>query len=264
MKKRSSNTAWKFNFALALLASLSFTSTALGQDGDAIKTSASPLTIQEILAQVLHPDASEAEPQSPEKSEEAIAAQKAAAPYIDSMQNYYDKAITYSAGFTQDYETVDGIKKNSSGTVWFKKPGLMRWDYQKPESRFLLSDGKNFWSWEPNYRQYCRQDLDKSQLPSALSFLSGTGSIRDDFTVSLDKVKGQQVSLKLIPKEASISFAQIDFELLMPNAKVFRVTIHDAMGNINRITLKQPEINAPLEDSSFRFAPPSDAKHICD
>ena len=184
--------------------------------------------------------------------------------YVDAVQAYYDAAKTFSASFDQSFETVDGVKKASSGVVWFKKPGLMRWDYEKPESRFLLSDGSFFWSWEPVYRQFCKQNLATSQLPTALTFLAGTGRIEDDFSIKLGKVKGDQVELLLTPLTPSLAFESIRFDILMPTAKVYRVTIYDAMGNINKITFKSPEINAPLDDASFKFVPPADAKQICD
>lgn len=184
--------------------------------------------------------------------------------YVDAVQGYYDRAKTYSASFEQDYETVDGVKKKSTGVVWFKKPGMMRWDYETPESRFLISDGKNLWSWEPVYRQYCRQSLAGSQLPSALSFLSGVGRIDDEFSVSLKKVKGNQVTLTLKPVVSSMAYDNIEFEILMPTAKVYRAKIFDAMGNVNLITFKSPEINSELDDASFQFDPPKDAKHICE
>ena len=120
------------------------------------------------------------------------------------------------------------------------------------------------WSWEPVYRQYCKQSLSGSQLPTALSFLSGTGKIEDDFSVKLDKVSGNQVTIELTPVVPSMAFEKIKFEILMPTGKVYRAQIFDAMGNVNRIIFKSPEINAELEDSSFQFAPPADAKHICE
>ena len=184
--------------------------------------------------------------------------------YVDAVQNYYDKAKTYSATFEQDYETVDGVKKKSTGVVWFKKPGMMRWDYETPESRFLISDGNFLWSWEPVYRQYCKQDMKQSQLPTALSFLTGTGKIEDEFSVKLSKVDGNQVALELKPSVPSLAYESIKFEILMPTAKVYRATIYDAMGNMNRITFKSPELNADLDNGSFRFEPPADARHICE
>ncbi len=184
--------------------------------------------------------------------------------YVDAIQKYYDNAKTYSATFDQDYETVDGVKKASSGVVWFKKPGMMRWDYEKPEARFLISDGNFLWSWEPVYRQYCKQDMRASQLPTALSFLTGTGKIEDEFSVKLSKVDGNQVYLDLTPVVPSLAYESIKFEILMPTAKVYRATIYDAMGNMNRITFKSPELNAELDNGSFHFDPPADARHICE
>ena len=187
-----------------------------------------------------------------------------ARPYVDAIQAYYDNAKTYSATFEQKYETVDGVSKTSTGVVWFKKPGKMRWDYETPEARFLISDGNYFWSWEPVYRQYCKQDLKAAQLPTALTFLAGGARIEDDFYVSLKKVNGNQVQLELKPHKASLAYELIIFEILMPTGKVYRATIYDAMGNTNRITFKSPEINGALEDSSFQFVPPADARHICE
>lgn len=184
--------------------------------------------------------------------------------YVDAVQAYYDAAKTYSAVFEQSFETADGVKKSSSGVVWFKKPGLMRWDYEKPEARYLISDGSYFWSWEPVYRQFCKQTLSSSQLPTALTFLAGSGRIEDDFSIRLGKKDGDRVELLLTPTAPSLAYESIRFDILMPTAKVYRVTIYDAMGNMNAIMFKTPEINAPLDDASFKFAPPADAKQICD
>lgn len=212
------------------------------------------------MARAMFEKAAQPEKNTPERGAVSADARR----YVDAVQGYYDGAKTYSAAFDQEYETVDGIKKQSSGVVWFKKPGMMRWDYEKPETRFLISDGRYFWSWEPEYRQFCKQNLKGSQLPTALSFLTGTGKLEDEFSIRLLKVSGEQVFLELRPVEPSMAFDKIQFELLMPSAKVYRATIYDAMGNLNRITFKSPEINAALDDASFQFTPPSDARQICE
>ena len=243
--------------SLALIAILGLTSMAYAQDPAADGSLAD--SIKSISANSANAagNAQKAAPAKGTVSEEAR-------PYVDAIQAYYDNAKTYSAAFDQDYESVDGIKKKSTGTVWFKKPGKMRWDYETPESRFLISDGSNFWSWEPVYRQYCQQSLSASQLPTALTFLAGNGKIEDDFSVTVAKVAGKQITLDLKPVKPSLAYEHIKFEILMPTAKVYRATIYDAMGNLNRITFKSPEINGSMEDSSFVFTPPKDAKHICE
>ena len=216
-----------------------------------------PTLLDTIQSVATNPQAS-----APQKADKGTVSEDAR-PYVDAIQGYYDKAKSYSASFDQEYESVDGIHKKSTGTVWFKKPGKMRWDYETPESRFLISDGQNFWTWEPVYRQYCQQSLSASQLPTALAFLSGNGKIEDDFSVTVESVSGSQISLMLKPVKPSLAYDRIRFEILMPTGKVYRATVYDAMGNLNRITFKSPEINGNLEDSSFTFAPPQDARHIC-
>lgn len=212
------------------------------------------------MAQNTEPDtAPNTQPALEQKSEPNSDAQN----MVRAMQAYYDSAQSYSADFVQNYESVDGIKNQSTGTVWFKKPGLMRWDYEKPEPRFLLSDNKFFWSWEPVYRQYCKQNIQSAQLPTALTFLAGKGQIQDDFNVSIASIKAANVTLKLSPKTPSTSYESILFDLLMPTAKVYRVTIQDSMGNTNTITFKSPELNAKLDPKLFTFTPPKDATHIC-
>ena len=251
--------------ALTLICSMIFLP-AFAQDADPPKKDApakSYHSISEMIKQTVPGAAQTNNAQKAAHNNKGTVADDARQ-YVDAIQKYYDNAKTYSATFDQDYETVDGVKKHSNGVVWFKKPGLMRWDYEKPESRFLISDGKYFWSWEPVYRQYCKQNLSTSQLPTALTFLAGTGRIEDNFSVKLDKIKGNQVSLTLTPVTPSLAYERIKFEILMPTAKVYRATIYDALGNFNRITFKSPEMNAELADSSFRFEPPADARHICE
>ncbi len=111
-------------------------------------------------------------------------------PVVDAMQAYYEKVQIYSAAFEQTYTEITGVQTSPSrGTVWFMKPGRMRWDYETPDEKYMISDGKTFWIWEPNLLQYCKRDLASSHLPTALTFLSGTGDIRKEFTVALSPSK---------------------------------------------------------------------------
>ncbi len=182
---------------------------------------------------------------------------------VDAMQRYYDQSVSYSADFVQIYETLDGIEKRSNGVVWFAKPGMMRWDYAKPEERYLISDGQTFWSWEPVYRQYCEQRLAESQLPMALSFLVGEGRIRKDFSVTLVERKESEAVLELVPFVASAAYAKIHFVIALPSARVEQAKVFDGMGNVNTLIFKSPELNVALDATLFRFSPPKDAQHIC-
>ena len=60
-----------------------------------------------------------------------------------------------------------------------KKPGRMRWNYQKPDPKMYLADGDTLWLYEPEDKQAFKQDLKASQLPAALAFLTGKGKLTD-------------------------------------------------------------------------------------
>ena len=51
-------------------------------------------------------------------------------------------------------------KTNSSGEVTFKKPGRMRWDYEKPDKSSYITDGGVLWLYEPDDKQAFKQDLE--------------------------------------------------------------------------------------------------------
>ena len=42
--------------------------------------------------------------------------------------------------------------------MWLKKPGRMRWDYEKPEKKLMVSDGSTLWVYEPEDEQAATQN----------------------------------------------------------------------------------------------------------
>ena len=101
------------------------------------------------------------------------------------MQKRYDAASDFRARFTQTLtSTAMGRKTNSAGGVMFKKPGRMRWDYDKPEKATYVSDGGVLWLYEPEDQQAFKQELKASQLPAALAFLTGKGKLAAEFDIT--------------------------------------------------------------------------------
>ncbi len=182
---------------------------------------------------------------------------------VELVQRHYDKALTYSAHFDQVLETIDGITKKSSGTVWFKKPGMMRWDYEQPQQRYLISNETYFWSWEPKYRQYCQQSVEHSQLPTALTFLSGKGKIADDFEHKIVGSFGTILKLELTPKKPSSAYKKLIFHVVLPLGSIAAVDMYDGADNRNTLKFSDTEFNAPLDSSLFSFTPPKGAKQLC-
>src|SRR5580698_10164183 len=186
---------------------------------------------------------------------------------VERVQHRYDGAADFRARFTQTLTSAAmGRKTNSSGTVLFKKPGRMRWDYEKPERSTYVSDGNLLWLYEPEDRQAFKQALKESQLPAALAFLTGKGKLAAEFDItpvakSAYGMPGDYL-LSLSPKTAE---PQVKNILFVVNPKTFDVResiITDGQGNLNDLTFADIKMNSHLPESEFHFAPPPGVRVI--
>src|SRR6188508_3293146 len=87
---------------------------------------------------------------------------------VAEVQKRYDGAADFRARFTQTMtSSAMGRKTHSAGEVMFRKPGRMRWDYEKPEKSSYITDGGGvLWLYEPDDKQAFKQKLESSQLPA--------------------------------------------------------------------------------------------------
>jgi outer membrane lipoprotein carrier protein len=184
---------------------------------------------------------------------------------VERMQKNYDAAKDFKARFSQKVTNVAFNRvKVSTGDVAFKKPGRMRWDYDKPESQMFLATGQEFLMYEPNAKQAFRQNLKQSQLPAALAFLLGKGKLSDEFEVAFaaDGPAGPDYRLALKPKQPQSTYKAITFVV---DGKTFLVTesvLVNAQGDINDITFTDIKVNTKIADAFFKWTRPPDVKLI--
>lgn len=186
---------------------------------------------------------------------------------VDRMQKRYDQAKDFRARFSQSYSrAVMGRSTVSTGSVAFKKPGRMRWDYDKPEPRTFVSNGQVLWLYEPTEKQAFKQDLRTSQLPAALAFLMGKGRITDEFevTASSDTRYGrpEDYRLALRPKQPQSTYKSILFVVDGREFTVRESVLVDQQNNVNHFVFTDLKINAKIPDTLFRWSPPAGVRVI--
>ena len=186
---------------------------------------------------------------------------------VARVQSRYDQAKDFQARFTQKYSrSVVGRVTVSAGQVHFKKPGRMRWDYDKPEARMFLSSGQFLWLYEPEEKQAFKQDLKTSQLPGALAFLMGKGRIADEFEVawSNDTRFGRpdDYRLSLRPKQPQSTYKSIVFVVDAGDFSVRESVLVDQQGNVNHFVFADLKINAKVSDEVFRWSPPAGVRVV--
>ncbi len=209
------------------------------------------------------------------------AAQTEAAPAGDPARNvaaavqaFYDQTKDVSAIFHQTYvNKLYQRTDRSSGRVVFKKPGMMRWDYDKPNGKVIASNGKRLVVFEPgedgDKGQVVEQEISQAQLPQAMAFLMGTGKLERDFDFRLLDAQREGYAtgdvLELRPKQPTPHYDRILFYVERTPALrglVRRLLIIDANGNRNRFDFSGLKFNVGTADQPFNYRAPEGARRV--
>ena len=179
----------------------------------------------------------------------------------DKVQATYKGFSDLQAGFVQRATNrLSGMSQEASGRLFLKWPGKMRWEYENPEPRLFLIDGKTLWSYSPVERQAVAQDVKGALSTGPIGILFGVGSLRRDFRVRrilhAGTKEGQEHLLDLTPKGQDLSFKRVILAIDRESYLIRRVTVFDPYGNTTVVELSKLKVNGGLEDGLFRFSPP--------
>jgi outer membrane lipoprotein carrier protein len=88
-----------------------------------------------------------------------------------SIESRYQRARTLKAAFFERFSDGNGGVAAESGTVYFSRPGRMRWEYESPTQKLFIVDGANVWFYVPEERTVSRakfKESDDWRTPIAL------------------------------------------------------------------------------------------------
>ena len=155
-----------------------------------------------------------------------------------------------------------GRIEDSAGAVQVKKPGAVRWDYDKPDKRTLFVQGKTLWIWRPDDQEaQVKRDFGGDQLSSAFTFLWGKGDLLKEFAPRVvacpaELPKGE--ALELTPLKPSGGVEKLLF-VVGKDGQVLASVVVNPQGDINQIVFSDPKVDQGLPDSLFHFEPPKGA-----
>src|SRR5574337_1772197 len=197
-------------------------------------------------------------PQSPTPvAAPALTADEVADKVQATYQGFSDLQGTFLQRATNK---LSGVTEEASGRLFLKWPGRMRWEYEKPESRLFLIDGKTLWSYSPSERQAMAQDVSGALTTSPVGILFGMSSLRRDFQVRPLVHAGTRDSpehlLELTPKGKGLSFKRVILGVDRESFFIQRLTVFDLYGNTTEIELTKQKVNSGLKDELFQFSPP--------
>jgi outer membrane lipoprotein carrier protein len=181
---------------------------------------------------------------------------------VDHVETACAKVEDLSAQFQQTATNRTlGEVREASGIFSAKRPNQMRWEYQKPEERLFVTNGKTLWAYSPAEKQVIVQDIAQAlnaRLP--LAFLAGDCHLRKEFDVTLVENAATRAGttriLDLRPKRPEAGIARMLLEINPKSYTVEKVAVFDAYQNTTVIGLSNLRLNTGLSDDRFQFTPP--------
>lgn len=180
---------------------------------------------------------------------------------LDRVENKYTNS-KFAADFIQE-STVKAmdITDHATGKVYIKYPGMMRWEYEKPNRQIIITDADKLWIYRPEDRQVMT-----GKAPTffrdgkGASFLSDIRLIRQKFDISLEQGPAAEndlfYHLKLIPREKTLDITEIRLLISGNTFNVRQVLTLNVYGDETRIDLINFAFGLDLDDSLFSFEIP--------
>jgi len=97
-----------------------------------------------------------------------------------SLEDRYHHARTLKAIFFERSSDGNGAVVAESGTVYFSRPGRMRWEYESPQKKLFLVDGTNVWFYIPADHTASRAKMKQSSdWRTPLALLAGKADLAE-------------------------------------------------------------------------------------
>jgi outer membrane lipoprotein carrier protein len=198
----------------------------------------------------------------------AATAEESVNAIIRNLQNRYDETRDFTALFTQETMTrSQGAPAIANGRLYFKKPGMIRWEYSDPINNQIISDGVTLWYYIPDDRQVRVYDaLEAFEQEFFLSYLFGEGNLGENFEVALADLDPEQAEefylIALAPKDINSTVDRILLLVSKETYNIHQLNTYDILGNVTRIAFDEIEVNSGLKDSLFHFIVPSGVETI--
>lgn len=149
----------------------------------------------------------------------------------------------------------------SQGTLSYRKPDAVRWQFTKPDSSYTVLRGDSGWAVFPDIRQVQRFGLRGSRAASALAIV-GFGSCGPDlehaFRISLASGERGAPVLVLEPVAPEIagSFDRIELTLDPVSYLPRKVSMHEPSGDMVRFEFFDLQPGVPVDSGLFEYTVP--------
>jgi len=191
---------------------------------------------------------------------------------VKQIQARYEKTKDLQADFVQKTR-IEGFERPvvSSGKVYLKKPGRLRWDYLDPAHEEIYVNQDDVRVYVPEHKQVLVGKLTQmaaSQAP--LELLQGAARLDESFDVAPtpgnERGTGGVRLITLFPKakesESSRNLQRIVVEVFPKTYFLRTVSLHEISGNVATFEFSELKPNVGLGNEVFDFKTPPDVEVV--
>jgi outer membrane lipoprotein carrier protein len=191
---------------------------------------------------------------------------------VKQIQARYEKTKDLQADFVQTTK-IEGFERpvTSSGRVYIKKPGRLRWDYLDPatEQIYVMQDDVKVYV--PEHKQVLVGKLTQMAASNApLELLQGAGKLDESFdiqpTTGKERGTGGIRLITLLPKdkehESTRNLQRIVVEVFPKTYFLRTVSLHEISGNVATFEFSALKPNQGLGNEVFDFKAPPDVEVV--
>jgi len=178
---------------------------------------------------------------------------------VHRLQRHYRETSSFEAKFKEQIASVGGARHEREGTIKYRRPGRLRWDFAPPQSETIIADGTTLYVYQPDLSQVIEAPLERAFRTSATAaLLLGMGNLERDFAASLPNPPppGNLVHLALT---ARADGTRIALGLDPATYNVVTIALTDQLGNVTSLAFSDLRTNISLDQTLFTFRVPEGA-----
>ncbi len=175
---------------------------------------------------------------------------------LKGIKGRYGKTKDMKGAFVQKtmVKTLNRAQVKT-GTVWFKRPDKMRWNYVKPEKQQLITDGNTLWIYQVEQKVVFMKQLDvNNSTVVPMKILSGEINANTQFHAKVLKVADGVALLELKPRRHG-GYEKAVLHVSLADFDIRRIDIFDLYGNITELTINDVVFDNKLTDGFFVYTP---------
>ncbi len=179
---------------------------------------------------------------------------------LHDMENRYNRLKTIRLRFEQIYRQSRQVIRRESGMLFLLKPGKMRWEYEEPEPKLFLADGRNLTLYVPSENRATQMAMKEADdLRTPFAFLLGRLKFGEEFETiepssDFQPLEPGNAVVRAIPKRFPERVAWIVFEVT-PRLEIRRLIFEEPGQIQTEFRFSGEEANPDLALSLFYFNP---------